>query len=122
MVMLALPRECDKANPAIALQNKMLFSSVRLPVEDGTRHGRVKKMAEACGDLKSLAYMHLRCVETPSFRARTGLKLFTKLATLAPRGFRNKATSETWSKHSFLITNVPSTTGPMCLGSPFGCR
>ena len=29
---------------------------------------------------------------------------------------RNKATGESWSKHSFLITNVPSTTGPMMLG------
>ena len=29
MLMLALPRECDISNPTIALQNKMLFSSVR---------------------------------------------------------------------------------------------
>eukprot|EP00435_Cladocopium_sp_Y103_P066489 s149_g28.t1 len=100
MVMLALPRECDISNPTIALQNKMLFSSVRLPVQEGTRAGRVKQMAEACSDLKSMAYM-------------MGLKFFTNLASMSPRAFLNKATGESWSKHSFLITNVPSTTGPM---------
>lgn len=100
MLMLALPRECDISNPTIALQNKMLFSSVRLPVQEGTRAGRVKKMAEACSDLKSMAYM-------------MGLKFFTNLASMSPRAFLNKATGESWSKHSFLITNVPSTTGPM---------
>lgn len=100
MIMLALPRECDISNPCIALQNKMLFSSVRLPVEQGTRAGRVKKMADACSDLKSVAYM-------------MGLKFFTNVGAMSPRWFVNKAASETWSKHSFLITNVPSTTGPM---------
>ncbi|CAK8994922.1 Putative diacyglycerol O-acyltransferase MT1809 (Putative triacylglycerol synthase MT1809), partial [Durusdinium trenchii] len=100
VVMLALPRECDIANPSIALQNKMLFSSVRLPVQEGNRAGRVKKMAAACSDLKSLAYM-------------TGLKLFSNLTSMSPRAFLTKATGETWSKHSFLITNVPCTTGPL---------
>eukprot|EP00438_Fugacium_kawagutii_P032584 Skav236450 [mRNA] locus=scaffold1758:72013:83637:+ [translate_table: standard] len=60
-------------------------------------------ITEACDDLKSMAYM-------------MGLKFFTNLAAMAPRAFMNKATGETWSKHSFLITNVPSTTGPMMLG------
>jgi len=100
MVMLALPRDCPAEDPTVALQNKMLFSSVRLPVSERTRAERVKKMMAACDDLKSAAYM-------------MGLTLFTKITSYAPRAFVNKAAGETWSKHTFLVTNVPATSVPM---------
>ena len=52
-------------------------------------------------------------VSIPCLFVSQSLKL---VAVQGRMELRNKAASETWSKHSFLITNVPSTTGPMMLG------
>jgi len=61
----------------------------------------VRKTVEGLNGLKNAAYM-------------CGVRLFTDLvASIAPRSVLNKATGETWSKHTILVTNVPCTSVPL---------
>lgn len=101
MVMLAMPRECSASDPSIALRNKMLFTSVSLPLSENSQTARVRKTVEGLNGLKNAAYM-------------CGVRLFTDLvASIAPRSVLNKATGETWSKHTILVTKVPCTSVPL---------
>merc|ERR1712032_713810 len=84
-----------------ALTNKMLFSSCPLPIGESTVEGRMDKTKVACSRLKSAAYM-------------SGLAGFTQfLKNVAPKSFMRKAAGETFSKHTLLITNVPTATVPV---------
>jgi hypothetical protein len=101
MLMLGLPREVDENNMTSSLCNNMLFTSCPLPIDEDSAVGRLTKTVQACKNLKSKAYM-------------AGLKGFTNFITsVAPNGLLRKAASETFCKHSMLISNVPGTTGPM---------
>jgi hypothetical protein len=97
MVMIALPRPVDEANLSSALVNRILFSSMKIPIEESSPRARLDKTVAACNDLKSGAYM-------------SGLSGFTNcISGTAPSSVLKKAAGEEWSKHTLLVTNVPAT-------------
>eukprot|EP00931_Biecheleriopsis_adriatica_P044253 TRINITY_DN25296_c0_g1_i1.p1 TRINITY_DN25296_c0_g1~~TRINITY_DN25296_c0_g1_i1.p1 ORF type:complete len:475 (+),score=84.62 TRINITY_DN25296_c0_g1_i1:119-1543(+) len=101
LVMIALPRPVDPADPATGLRNAILFSSTQLPLGESSCAKRLRETQHACNDLKSTAYM-------------TGLKWFTNfISGVAPRKLLRTATGESWSKHTLCVTNVPATSVPM---------
>lgn len=101
MMMIGLPRKIDDKNIISALCNNMLFASCPLPIGEPTMAERVRRTVESCNNLKSKAYM-------------TGLIGFTNFAKkIAPNWVLQKAVSETFSKHTLLVTQVPATTVPM---------
>jgi len=101
MLMLGLPRNVDERDLTSALTNKMLFSSCALPIGEPTVEGRMDKTKAACEVLKSPAYI-------------AGLHNFTEFVkNVAPKSFLRKAAGDTFSKHSLLITNIPTATVPL---------
>jgi len=101
ILMLGLPRKMDESDLTSALTNKMLFSSCSLPIGEPTVEGRIDKTKAACEVLKSPAYI-------------AGLNNFTGfIKGVAPKSFMRKAAAETFSKHSLLITNIPTATVPL---------
>lgn len=101
MVMIALPREIDEEDMTSALCNNVLFASCPLPVDQPTLAGRLRCTIENFGNLKSKAYMG-------------GLMCLTNcLKGVLPTNLLRKAASETFSKHSLLVTNVPGPTVPV---------
>lgn len=101
MMMMALPREVDEKDPCGSMCNKILFASCPLPIDEADQEERVRRTVGACSDLKSKAYM-------------SGLIGFTNFATgISPLSILRKAASETFSKHTLLISNVPATTVPI---------
>jgi len=101
MVMLALPRPVDMNNLAGCLTNKMLFVSCPLPIDEPTALGRLQRTITAFANMKSSAYI----------AGVAGLTEFVK--GVAPTSVLRKTASETFSKHSLLVTNVPTTTVPV---------
>jgi len=101
MVMLALPRPVDMGDLAGSLTNKMLFVSCPLPIDEPTALGRLQRTIAAFANMKSSAYI----------AGVAGLTDFVK--GVAPTSVLQKTASETFSKHSLLVTNVPSTTVPI---------
>jgi len=101
MLMMALPRKLNEQDMCSSMCNNILFASCPLPIDTADMDERVRRTVEACVDLKSKAYM-------------TGLIGFTNFVKgVAPLSVLRKAASETFSKHTLLVTNVPSTTVPV---------
>lgn len=100
-IMMALPREIDESDPTSALCNKILFASTRLPIHEDTPEKRMAGTIQSFTDLKSKAFMS----------GAIGIQNF--LASIAPQSVMNKAASEVWSKHTMMVTNVPSPSVPM---------
>eukprot|EP00931_Biecheleriopsis_adriatica_P117833 TRINITY_DN93315_c0_g1_i1.p1 TRINITY_DN93315_c0_g1~~TRINITY_DN93315_c0_g1_i1.p1 ORF type:complete len:486 (+),score=102.79 TRINITY_DN93315_c0_g1_i1:21-1478(+) len=101
IMMMALPRPIEDNDPCSALVNKELFVSCPLPIDDATEEGRMGKVMEAMSKLKSKGFM-------------AGYIGFTNfLTSVAPSCLLRKAAAETFSKHSILVTQVPSTTCPL---------
>lgn len=100
MLMIGLPRKVDENNHMGALVNNMLFASCPLPIGAPTPEERVQRTVLACRGLKSQAYM-------------SGLIGFTNFVKgAAPKSFLRKSVAEYFSKHSLLVTQVPSATVP----------
>lgn len=101
MVMIGLPRKVDENKLTDALCNNILFASIPLPIDEPSAGGRLRRVVEGCNDLKSKPYM-------------SGLIGFTRFFTgIAPRRLLNMAAAELFSKHTLLVTNVPSTSVEM---------
>lgn len=103
MFMMALPRPLDENNLADSLANNILFASCALPIGDRTASGRLEKTIQTFNNLKSKSYM-------------AGLAGFTNFVkSAAPTSVLRKAASETFSKHTLLVTNVPATMCPITI-------
>jgi len=103
LFMIGLPRPLNEDNLADSLANNILFASCGLPIGDKTASGRLEKTIQTFSNLKSKSYM-------------AGLAGFTAFVKgVAPTNLMRKAASETFSKHTLLVTNVPSTTCPMIM-------
>lgn len=101
LVMLALPRKVDENDMCSALCNKILFTSCKLPIDSADMADRVARTVNACNDLKSASYI-------------MGLASCTDfLSKCAPKSMLRKAASEYFSKHTLLVSNMPSTTVPV---------
>lgn len=101
IVMIALPRKVNEKHPEESLANKMLFASCPLPIDAQTPAERLERTQEAFDNLKSKAYI-------------TGYVSLTNFVqSVAPRAVLKKLASETFSKHSLLVTNVPNATVPV---------
>jgi hypothetical protein len=103
LLMLGLPRKVDERDMTSALCNNMLFTSCPLPIDQPSAEMRLAKTVQSLSNLKSIPYM-------------TGLIGFTKFATsVSPLSIMRKVASETFSKHSMLISSMPFTTVPVTL-------
>lgn len=101
MVMIGLPRPMDEDNLMTAMHNNMLFAGCELPIDDPTPYGRLIRTIEEFNNLKSKPFM-------------VGLNCLTQcLAGCVPAALLRKAVSETFSKRSLLVTNVPGPTVPV---------
>mmetsp|Transcript_65607 Transcript_65607/g.203263 ORF Transcript_65607/g.203263 Transcript_65607/m.203263 type:complete len:436 (+) Transcript_65607:3-1310(+) len=101
MLMMGLPRPLDESNLAASLCNNILFASCPLPIDEPTALGRLQRVAAACNNLKSRAYM----------TGLVGIQNFLK--GVAPDGVLKKAASETFCKHTLLVSSVPAPTVPI---------
>jgi hypothetical protein len=103
MIKLGLPRKVDETDMNSALCNNMLFATCPLPIDQSSAEMRLEKTVRSLSNLKSRSYM-------------SGLIGFTKFITsVAPVGVMRKAASETFSKHSMLISTMPFSTVPVTL-------
>lgn len=99
-MMVGLPRPVDPNDPSVSLVNNVLFASVSLPIDVPTAEGRLQRVVESFGNMKSSAYV-------------IGLSLTTRiLAKLAPPALFRKAVSEAFSKHTCIVSSVPMPTVP----------
>jgi len=101
IVMIGLPRPIDESNLAGGLTNKMLFVSCPLPIDEPTPLGRLERTIAAFNNLKSPSYI----------AGMAGLTSFVN--SVAPTSVLRKTASEVFSKHSVLVTNVPSFSVPV---------
>lgn len=108
MMMMGLPRQVDEEDMTSALVNKILFASCPLPIDEPTAQGRLERMVATTGNLKSFGFM-------------AGLAGITNFATgVLPSTLQAKLGSETFSKHSLLVTCVPSMTVPTSFPKGYG--
>jgi len=99
--MIGLPRPIDESDLAGGLTNKMLFVSCPLPIDEPTPLGRLDRTIAAFNNLKSPSYI----------AGMAGLTSFVN--SVAPTSVLRKTASEVFSKHSILVTNVPSFSVPV---------
>lgn len=101
MIMMALPRPLDSNDLPGSLANKMLFASCPLAIDQSTPLQRLDRTIGNFRNLKS----------KPFIAGVIGLTNFVK--EVAPKSLLRKVASETFSKHSLLVTNVPCTSVPI---------
>jgi len=101
IMMMALPREVDEDDLVGSTTNSMLYVSCNLPIDDASPAGRLQRVASTFADFKDGSYI-------------AGLAGFTNFVKgVAPTSFLRKTAGEVFSKHSLLVTNVPSCTVPV---------
>lgn len=103
-MLVALPRPIDAKDASPSLVNNILTPIFRIPIDEPTAAGRLRKAVAMGNDLKSPAYL-------------TGIKLTTKLITgVAPTKVMRDITSEAISKGTSNITCLPLPTVPFKFG------
>jgi len=101
IVMLGLPRPIDANDPSISLANNIVTPPTRLPIDEASALGRLRRTVAVCHDMKSMAYI-------------TGINLTTKFVTaIASTNVLRRTAAEVTSKCSLIITSVPLTTVPV---------
>lgn len=103
-MLLGMPRPIDPKDPSKSLANNILTPVFRLPVDEPTATGRLRRTVAMCNNLKSMAYI-------------TGISLTTKfLTSVAPTSIMRSIASEAISKGTANTTCIPLTTVPLSLG------
>merc|ERR1712048_194683 len=100
LMMMGLLRPIDDSNRVSALANKILFVSCALPIDEPSPVERLSRVVQTCNNLKDKAYM-------------AGVVGITNIASSAmPTPLLQKTVSETFSKHSVLISSIPAFSVP----------
>jgi len=103
-MLIGLPRPVDPRDASVSLANNILTPVCKLPIEEPTPEGRLRKAASMCNDLKSMSFI-------------MGIKLTTKLITsIMPTMMMRKLASEAVSKCTANVTNLPLPDVPVKLG------
>merc|ERR1719277_327228 len=85
-MLLALPRPVDLNDASVSLANNILTPVCKLPIEDASPEGRLRKAVSVCNDLKSAPFI-------------LGINFTTKFVTsVLPTGLMKKIASEAISK------------------------
>lgn len=94
-MLLGLPRPINEKDASESLTNNILTPVFRIPIDEPTAAGRLKRAVAMCNDLKSMAYI-------------AGIKLTTKFITgVAPTSVMRSIASEAISKGTANVTCLP---------------
>jgi len=94
-MLLGLPRPIDPKDASKSLANNILTPVFRIPIDEPTAAGRLRRTVAMCNNLKSMAYI-------------TGISLTTKFITsIAPTSVMRSVASEAISKGTANTTCLP---------------
>jgi len=103
-MLLGLPRPIDEKDASKSLANNILTPVFRIPIDEPTATGRLRRTVAMCENLKSMAYI-------------MGIKLTTKLITgVAPTSLMRSIASEAISKGTANVTCLPLPSVPFKFG------